>query len=84
MKTEIEKLKDSLEWAVRELGDGHNIENGERPTHGCEYVVNPEKGHCDWCQSFGEAMELAGILPEDDSNGLEPEYENEDDIPGSE
>ena len=65
----IEKLKDSLAWAIGELGDGYNLEEGETPMHGCEYVYNPEKGHCDWHERFSVAMELAGLLEDENEQG---------------
>lgn len=50
------ELKRLLSWAIRELSDGSM---DRTPKHECEYGIDPERGKCDFCENYWEAVKLA-------------------------
>lgn len=50
---EIKRLEKSLAWALNEIsGEDYS----KTPKHECEFKTDPEKGHCDFCCHFWEAV----------------------------
>ncbi len=46
-------LREHLAWALDELSGG---DYSKTPKHECEFSTNPEKGHCDFCWGFWDAV----------------------------
>jgi hypothetical protein len=59
---ELGKAIKALEWAKEYIDDGTVDSPTETPQHHCDYIHNPESGHCEFHQKYSEMCEALAIL----------------------
>lgn len=75
LEAERDRLRKALTWAVAQIAGedppiyGNVIGN---PKHDCEYELNPEKGACDWCDAWGDAVDASLAATEPEPEGEKP------------
>ena len=56
--SELEKAVEALKWAKGYIDDGTVENDTETPQHHCDYIHNPESGHCEFHQKYSEMCEI--------------------------
>lgn len=52
----LSTVREQLKWALNEISGG---DYSQTPKHECEFTTNPDKGHCDFCWGFWDAVGAA-------------------------
>jgi hypothetical protein len=65
----LEVVEEALRWAVDYIADGL----GGVPPHACEFIVNPEKGACDFCDAFVDARAALALVRKMRADAVEVE-----------
>lgn len=61
-----DRYREALEWALDCIGGDSPMDENGTPKHECEYLTNPENGHCEFHHKYWEAKNLLAHPSEGD------------------